>query len=277
VVSGSYVWLGVDSTLVRVNRYSGRVVYLRLPAVTVGARGSGLPQLPGAHPGDEAGVDALALGPEGLIVGRTFATQLQVVNVVSGAVAHIALPLGTALAGLTSDLASDGKVIGVVLYSSGGLHELGEYAHRAWSLARSPCATYAVSSSARGLIVSGPGCVARVTARKVGASVSSRDGQGTQLVESTGKVRIPCAVTVGPRSLLACTGRGGTLRMFGPHETSGPISLGVARPGPSIGGGATGSSSSAEVTPLLLSSTGRGRVWFVPAQGDGVVGLIQDS
>jgi hypothetical protein len=266
------VWLGINSTLVDFNPASGEATTVRLPAVTMGARGSGLPSLPTRDPGAHAEIDALAISSNGsIVVGRAFATELQTVDPNTLAVETIALPSGTALAGLgAGDISSSsaGGMVAATLYSGSGVHEIGLLVHGYWSTSSTPCHAYATSMAHQVLAVSGPRCVATATLSTNRTPAVLRSLHVVALTEN------PCAVAVSDSTILVCVSGGMAALTNG--KQSPTFSLGRVRVTPSIGGSGSGSGASSQaVTPALLCTGSLGTEWFVPAQKGAVVGLIE--
>ena len=165
------VFIGIHSTLLEFDPSTRATQSTDLPAVSVGAPGSGLPFLPpppgsGASTGTDpdATIDSLALSSTGeIVVARQFATELQVVDPSTLTVGTMPLPAATALAGLgEGDLSSSSSkgVLAAALYTASGEHELGQLVQGSWSESDSPCPAFSTSVSENELVVSGPQCVA---------------------------------------------------------------------------------------------------------------------
>jgi hypothetical protein len=267
-------WLGINQTLLIAAPGSSGLTTVSLPAVTVGAPGSGLPTVPVANPGATVPIESLALGPGNtIVVGRAFATELQVVDVASLTVSSIPLPTGTALAGLgPNDIASDpgGNVVAAVLYSGSGVHELGQYVNGTWTIDTEPCPAYAATVSAQTLVVAGPSCVA------AGAIDSDDPATTAPVALTTVNVQgLPQgssqAIALNSSTVLADLGNGIVSASAG--SQSSPVSLGTTVPGPS----SFQASSSPAPVPIrlaLVTAASQGGVWFVPDAGAVRVGLV---
>jgi hypothetical protein len=268
-------WLGINSTLVIFRPDGSRARLLALPPVKVGNRKRGLPGSPGPDPGRHANIDALALGPGGSIdVARAFATELQSVNPRTLHVRDITLPTDSAIAGLGEDIVSGAGVVAAVLYKGTGVHELGQYTRRSWSISDRPCAAYGASASGSVLVVSGPNCVERGTILEREAATMSR-----LHVPSFAGLPHP-AIASSPSTILSATRHGLAVTKAG---RSVVISLGKikVREGPPSGGGpspparAYSASKNVDIVPGLMSSIGNGEAWFVPEPAGRVIGLVQ--
>ena len=273
--SSGTAWLGLNSTLVIAKPSQPTLTTVSLPSVTVGSSGSGLPTFPGPNPGAETPIDSLAVAPDGsIIVGRAFATELQEVNTSTLDVANIALPQGTALAGLgvgdVSRSMTNGD-IAAALYSSSGVHELGQYMQGAWSVDGGSCPAYATSMSQQELVVTGPACVASASITQDSSAVT------VQPLSLTGLTNLPCAAQISPTTLLVCVS-GGVSALIGSSQ-SPTIQLGEAPTGPSIGGSPSGVKDGlVPVLPSLICSGEIGEAWFISRQAGGTIGLItQDT
>lgn len=163
IASSGTVWVGVNESLLELDQATGEVRTTRLPPVSVGAPDSGLPQLPVPNGGAYAGIDALTIRSDGsIIVGREFATAIQIFNPATKAVTALPLPPRTALVGLGStDLAqdADGSELAAALYAPNGVDELGQYSNGAWTLSGG-CPAYGVVIYRSEITVSGSHCVA---------------------------------------------------------------------------------------------------------------------
>lgn len=277
------VWIGMHSTLVEVDPSTGATQFTDLPAVTVGAPGSGLPSLP-PIPGSSdtstgtdtnATIDSLAVSSTGgVVVGRQFATELQVVDPNTLTVGTIPLPAGTALAGLgEGDISSSSSsgVLAAALYAPSGVHELGQLVQGSWNVSSTPCPTTSTSISNNELVVSGPKCVA------AGALSSSNTVSLTQ-IDASGLMTNPCAAAISDSVFLACV-KGGVAGLGSGTSASADasvVSLGQVSAAPPIGGGMTPASGLEPVAPTLFCAGGAGEAWFVPS-AEPMIGLITDQ
>lgn len=267
-------WVGINHSLLIATPGSARLRTLTLPAVSVGAPGSGLPHFPTGPefpaPGVIAPVESLAVGPGGrILVARMFATELQVVDPKSLTVSDIPLPAGTALAGLgQNDLGSGngGDLVAAVLYSGKGVHELGQYANGRWTVTSAPCPAYAASVSEQTVVVSGPACVA-----------AGAIGSGSAGTVALSSVRVrglssgpPMAIALDRSTVLVDLTRRGVVTERAAGQSS-PSSLGKYVPD-SLQGQA--STTPVPVTIALAVPAAGGGIWFIPDAGTARVGLI---
>lgn len=271
-------WLGINNHLLFTVPGSSELQVVPLPAVTVGAPDSGLPQLPGMDPGNTAPVESLAIGPGGtILVARTFATELQVVDPATLAVSTIPLPASTAFVGMgASDLASgnSGSLVAAVLYSSSGVHELGQYVDNAWTVSDVPCGAYEATISAGTLAIDGDGCVAAGAISSTSAGTSSAQAP-VQLTSVTiqGLPHGPVhAIALDSSAVLTDLGPG-IVSADGELQSTA-VTLGDFVPGPSSKGDGQATPSPQPVTMTLVAPAAIGSVWFVPDGGGPRLGLV---
>jgi hypothetical protein len=277
VTADGTAWIGDNRTLVSVNRRTGAIRTLPLPAVSVARRNSaGLPVPPVARYAQGfTDIDALAIAPGGdLVIARQFATELQVLNPASHLISSVRLPRRTELAGLGADIAGLGRgEVGAALYAGHGVHELGQYAQSRWQVTRGRCPAYAVAMTATAIAATGPGCVAVGTLAPAGpARLAVQPASAT-----AGSQQQACAVPLGGGQLALCSRRGLAVARAGAGSAVtlvlGQI-VGLLPAGPAGQAGSTaGGMVLSAITPGLMAPAGQ-RLWFVPAQGGSVIGLV---
>lgn len=266
------VYVGLNRTILRLDPSTGVQSTFTLPPISVGKVGSGLPQYPGPS-GEFNPIDSLVIDTEGnLVVGRMFATALQVVDPSLSQLTSIALPTGTSLAGIgQSDIAVDSSSGGIaaVLYSVGDGTQIGQYTGNTWYVNSLGCPTYAVSYSDGKLVASGGNCLSS------GLGAAANRAELLKSVYSGALVPNPGALELSNSTLIASSSTGALL--INGAGASSILSLGSITSGPSSdpsGLPLSFGNTSQSIRPTLFSSGSPGQVWFIPQQSDPVVGLI---
>jgi hypothetical protein len=275
------VWIGIHSTLVEFDPSTGTMNSTDLPPVSVGPPGSGLPSLP-PTPGSSdsstgtdpnATIDSLVPSSTGgIVVGRQFATELQVVDPKTLTVGTIPLPTATALAGLGEGDISSSPSSGVLvaaLYAASGAHELGQLVQGSWNVSSTPCPANSTSISNNELVVSGPQCVA------AGPLADNTVVALTQ-IDASGLTATPCVAPISSSVVLACVqgGVAGLNNGTGSAADTPVVSLGEVSAGPSSGfNGVTPTSGLEPIVPTLICAGGVGQAWFVPSD-ESMIGLV---
>ena len=274
-------WIGLNRTVVSVDPISGSIDTFTLPDVSVADSGSGLPVPPPGTPAELfTDIDAMALGANGdVIIGRMYATELQVLDLSTGGISAIPLPDPTELSGTgAGDLTGNGSEVAAALYAGQGEHELGQYVDESWVVSDSDCDASAVSMGSGLLAVTGDGCVAvGALAEGQPATVSSQPVSSN--VPITASSDGPCAMAVSPTEVAYCSQ---DALGIGPVGESSDVSVAlgqIAEGPPSIPGGATSGgvigNTLTPITPGLLAASGSGALWFVPAEGGTDVGVVE--
>lgn len=266
-------WLGINQTVLVFTPGKGEPVReIKLPAVTIGRAGSGLPHPGGPDFGRHASITAIAAGPGGTIAtSRTFATELQTIDTSTYTVGTIPLPHGTAVASLgAGDLASSptGNDVAVALYSSDRKAELGQLVNATWTIG-SPCGADSVTVAHRIIAVAGDGCVA------TGHLPTTDTPAATATASITGLPEKPAVAAVSDQTIVV-TVPGGLVAATGSTQTP-LISLGQTVAGPSLGGDHSADPNRlVPVRPELMRSGPTGMVYFVPANRS-EIGLVQHT
>jgi hypothetical protein len=273
VSTNNTVWLGLNSNLVKISSANGLQSDVPLPPVSLG--GPGLPNLPGTSPGATAPIEAIGFDSSGdIVVVRMFATALQIVNPNTYAVTEIALPSGTAVAGMgNTDFAEspEGGDLAIVLYSSTGTHELGQLIAGSWTVNDAPCPAYSVSFSNGSFTAKGPSCI-----ESGAVGTSSAEVNMTSITAPVIAPYAGCAFQLAGGKTFACLANG--VAALGSGGESQIQSLGQVSVAGPIGGSGLGapaqSSASVQIEPTLTSSITSGTVWFIPSAGAPSVGVI---
>jgi hypothetical protein len=268
------VWLGLNDNLIEISASNGSQTDVTLPPVPFG--GPGLPTLPGTDPGATSPIEAIGFDASGnIVVIRMFATALQIVNPTTLAVEELALPTGTAIAGMgNSDFTGspDGGVLAFALYSSSGVHELGQLSSGAWSVSDGPCPAYAVSYSNGSFTAKGPSCIESGSVGNSPGPVTMTSVTGPDIAPGPG-----CAIQLASGKTFVCLGSG--VAVLGGGTESEIQSLGEVSVVAPIGVPGQGVSSQVsrnmEIEPTLTSSTVSGSIWFIPSAGSPSIGVIQ--
>jgi hypothetical protein len=276
-------WLGVGSTLFTIDpSNAARPVTRRsLPIVASGDSYQGLPHLP---PGAVPEIQSLAVNAAGrLIIARTFATSLQLLDPSSGAVTSIALPRLREVdgAGQNEVAAANGDsaivaVVGPLVGRGAQRHSVTsvlELITGKWHTVASPCPPYGFSATALTLVVHGEHCIA-VRPGPPGSQVVS--------VPTETKRPITCAEELSQDVILVCRPGGayldnlrtgvtspvrlGSVRSNGVTRVPLGVTSGEPRPKPTP--------TSIPIMPTLVTSAGDGAAFFVPDEGPNRIGLL---
>lgn len=273
------VWIGLGGILVRVTPTSRRVTTVPLPTVHAGV-GADTAADP-LDPHDP--VDSLAVSGTGtLVVGREYATTVQLVNPTTLAVSSIPLPADTVVGRdwrSFSDVTIDrsGQDVAVVLVAqphghTSTIHELGQYVGGSWFTSDAHCQAWDASFSGERLAVTDiAGCIADGTfvAHHGPVRLTFPPGIRVRLEPQAVALADGSLVTDSPRGVVAL--RAGT-------ETK-PFSFGETVVD-SIGGETLSNKSSLRypryvpIGPIRYVWTGGTSAWFIPGGIEGTVGLL---
>jgi len=262
-------WIGINSSLVHVNGATGAVTVTKLAPPSIASSEAGhLPFVPTGYTASAfEGIQSMTVASDGtLYIGRLFASALEAYDTKTGAMRDVALPSGSVLEGVGTDLAvgADGEVTAVLARPASGSVAIAAEQVGTWhSVATPGCAAQAVTPGSAGAMLVGASCASRVTA-SAAAPLATQDSR----LNGTG-------VTLSATSEILGTTTGAIL-VRGAAVTSvnlGNVSEGALTLPPNAPDKDV--SSAAPVTFTLTAGADASHVWFVPAVGAGLrIGLI---
>ena len=262
-------WIGINSSVVHVNGTTGAVTVTKLAAPSIASSVAGhLPFVPAGYTASAfEGIQSMAVASDGtLYIGRLFGSALEAYNTKTGAMRDVALPSGSVLEGVGTDLAvgADGAVTAVLARPASGSVAIAAEQAGTWRAVATPgCAAQAVTPGSAGAMLVGASCASRVTATAAAplATQHSRlNGTGVAL-SATSEI---LGTTTGA---ILVRGAGVTSVNLG-TATVGSLIMPPNAPDKNV-------PSAAPVTFRLTAGADGSHVWFVPAVGAGLrIGLI---
>ena len=261
-------WIGINSSLVHVDGATGQVTVTRLapPAIASAARLPVIPAGAGYTASAFEGIQSMSMTANGtLYIARLFASALQAYNTATGKTSSVALPAGSVIEGVGSDLAvgAGGAVTAVLARPATGQVAIAADTAGAWREVATPgCAAQAVAPGAAGPMLVGPSCAATVTtatAKALATQNSRLTGTGVALSATTEVL----GTTTGA---ILVQGGAVTAVSLG-HASAAGLTLPPNAP--------VKSATTAPITFALTAGADASHVWFVPATGAGrQIGLL---
>ena len=266
-------WIGINSSLVHVNGSTGAVTVTKLAAPPIASAEAGhLPFVPAGYTASAfEGIQSMTVTADGtLYIGRLFGSALEAYNTTTGAMRNVALPSGSVLEGVGTDLAvgADGAVTAVLARPATGSVAIAADQAGTWhSVATPGCAAQAVAPGSAGAMVVGATCASRVTASTAASTAAPLATQSSRL-NGTGVALSATAEILGTTTgAILVRGAGATTVNLG-TVSEGSLIMPPNAPDKNV-------PSSTPVTFRLTAGADASHVWFVPAVGGGLrIGLI---